>query len=130
MTLNHQLITDNGPSTVVNLMVGDASSTGLSSILNRENFAARIFSEEEKQTRSTYLKLSNVHYSLLSFIPMIKNSSVKCLVDSQSAARIVETGSTKEDLQWFAREIFHICFENNSTLKVDCIPGLHQGKLI
>ena len=28
----------------------------------------------------------------------------------------------KEDLQWFAMEIFHICFKNNITLKVDCIP--------
>ena len=53
---------------------------------------------------------------------MIKNSSVKCLVDSQTAYRIFETGSMKEDLQWFAMEIFHICFKNNITLKVDCIP--------
>ena len=28
----------------------------------------------------------------------------------------------KEDIQWFAREIFYICFENNITLKMDCIP--------
>ena len=53
---------------------------------------------------------------------MIKSSSVKFLVDSQSAARIVETGSMKDDLQWFATEIFHICYLNSISLKVEWIP--------
>ena len=66
----------------------------------------------------------NVHYSLLSFLPMTKNSCVKCLVDRQSAARIVETGSMKEDLQYFSTEIFHLCFQNNINLKVDWMLAL------
>ena len=122
MTLNYRLIADVGPPSVVNVIEGDASSTGLGSTLNRESMAARIFSEEERETHSTYRELSNIHYSLLSFVPMIKNSSVKFLVDSQSAARIVKTSSMKEDLQWFATEIFHICFKNNVALKVDWVP--------
>lgn len=107
---------------VLNVIEGDASSSGLGSILNRDKMAARIFSEEERSTHSTYRELSNIHYSMLSFLPLIKNSSVKFLVDSQSAARIVESGSMKEELQWFATEIFHICFQNNISLKVDWIP--------
>ena len=96
----------------MNVIKGDAS-TGLDSILNRDDIAARVFFEEERDTHSTYRELSNIHYSLLSFLPMIKNSSVKFLVDSQSAARIVDTGSMKEHLYWFATEIFHNCLENN-----------------
>ena len=120
--LNYRLVATKGPPAVVNVIEGDASSTGLGSILNRESMAARIFSDEERQMHSTYRELSTVHYSLLSFLPMIKNSSVKFLVDSQSAVRIIETGSMKEDLQWFATEIFHVCFLNNIDLKVDWIP--------
>ena len=120
--LNRRLISEPAPPTVLNIIEGDASSTGLGSILNRECLAARIFSQEERETHSTFRELSNIHHSLLSFLPMIKNSSVKFLVDSQSAARIVDTGSMKDDVQWFATEIFHICFQNNIALKVQWIP--------
>lgn len=126
--LNHSIISESGPPTVMNVIEGDASSTGLGSILNRENLTARIFSQEERETHSTYRELANIHYSLLSFLPMIKDSSVKFLVDSQSAARIVETGSMKEELQWFATEIFFICYKNNIALKVEWIPR-DQNKL-
>ena len=84
--------------------------------------AARIFSSEERDTHSTFRELANIHYSLHAFLPYIKNSSVKFLVDSQSAARIVDVGSMKDNLQWFATEIFHFCFKNNIALKVDWIP--------
>ena len=120
--LNYRVVVETGPPSVFNIIEGDASSTGLGSILNRENLAARIFSEKERETHSTYRELANIHHSLLSFLPMIKNLHVKFLVDSQSAARIVESGSMKEDLQWFATEIFHICYENNVSLKIDWIP--------
>ena len=120
--LNYRRVADQGPPKVFNIIEGDASSTGLGSILNREHLAARIFSNEEKETHSTYRELSNIHYSLLAFLPRIKNSSVKFLVDSQSAARIVDSGSMKEELQWFATEIFHICFRNNISFRAEWIP--------
>ena len=94
----------------------------MGSILNRESMAARIFSHEERQTHSTYREVANIHDSLLSFLPQIKNSSVKFLVDNQAAVTIVETGSMKEELQYFSTEIFHLCFQNNINLKVDWIP--------
>ena len=118
----YRVVVETSPPSVFNIIEGDASSTGLGSILNRENLAARIFSEEERVTHSTYRELANIHHSLLSFLPMIKDSHVKFLVDSQSTAKIVETGSMKDDLQWFATEIFQICFKNNISLKVDWIP--------
>ena len=120
--LNCRMITDNGPPQIFQVIEGDASSTGCGSYLNKEKLAARIFSEEERETHSTYRELANIHFSLLSFLPFIKNSSVKFLVDSQSAARIVDTGSMKAELQWFATEIFQFCFKNNIALKVDWIP--------
>ena len=120
--LNYRLIADQGPPKVLNIIEGDASSTGLGSILNRENLAARIFSQEERERHSTYRELANIHYSLLAFLPKIQNSSVKFLVDSQAAAKIVETGSMKEELQWFATEIFHVCFANNISFRVEWIP--------
>ena len=126
--LNYRIVADQGPPMVLNVIEGDASSTGLGSILNREDLAARIFSQGERETHSTYRELANIHYSLLAFLPKIKNSSVKFLVDSQSAAKIVETGSMKDELQWFSTEIFHLCFQNNISLKVDWIPR-EQNKL-
>ena len=120
--LNHRVISEPTAPTVLNLIEGDASATGLGSILNKDSLAARLFSPWERETHSTYRELANIHHSLLSFLPMIRNTNVKFLVDSQSAARIVDTGSMKDDLQWFATEIFHICFDNNIALKVEWIP--------
>ena len=120
--LNCRLIFDNSPPKTFQVIEGDASSTGCGSYLNKEKLAARIFSEEERETHSTYRELANIHFSLLAFLPYIKNSSVKFLVDSQSAAKIVDTGSMKPELQWFATEIFLFCFKNNISLIVEWIP--------
>ena len=120
--LNCRFVANPGPPKIFHVIEGDASSTGVGSILNRDKMAARIFSIEERETHSTFRELANIHHSLHSFLPYIKNSSVKFLVDSQSAARIVDVGSMKDDLQWFATEIFHFCFKNNIALKVDWIP--------
>ena len=120
--LNCRFVANPGPPKILHVIEGDASSTGVGSILDREKMAARIFSSEERDTHSTFRELANIHYSLHAFLPYIKNSSVKFLVDSQSAARIVDVGSMKDNLQWFATEIFHFCFKNNIALKVDWIP--------
>ena len=120
--LNCRFMAENGPPKTFDLIEGDASATGCGSYLNKDKMAARIFSNEERQTHSTYRELANIHFSLLAFLPYIRNSSVKFLVDSQSAARIVETGSMKPELQWFATEIFHFCFRNNISLMISWIP--------
>ena len=127
-SLNCRYVADKGPPKLLHVIEGDASNTGCGSILNRECKAARIFSAPERETHSTFRELANIHFSLHAFLPQIKNSSVKFLVDSQSAAKIVDTGSMKPELQWFASEIFHLCFQNNISLKVDWIPR-EQNKL-
>ena len=120
--LNCRSITMNKPPVIFNVIEGDASSTGCGSWLNRENMAARIFSPEERETHSTFRELANVHFSLLAFLPKIKNSTVKFLVDNQSAVHILENGSMKPEMQFFATEVFHFCFKNDIKLKVEWIP--------
>ena len=119
--LNYRIVSETGPPLSFNLIEGDASSTGCGSILNRKSVAARIFSENERQTHSTYRELANVHFSLHSFLSEIKGSNVKFLVDNSSAVRIIEYGSMKPELHYFAREIFDFCFRNAIKLKVEWV---------
>ena len=120
--LNSRSCMEKGPPKVLNVIKGDASSSGCGSILNNQFLAARLFSVDEKETHSTFRELTNIHFSIHAFLNDIKDSSVKFLVDSQSAARIIEVGSMKPDLQWFASEIFFLCFQNNISLSVEWIP--------
>ena len=120
--LNCRSCSEKGPPKIFHVIEGDASSSGCGSILDKNFLAARLFSSSERETHSTFRELANLHFSLLAFLPKLKDSAVKFLVDSQSAARIVSTGSMKPELQWFASEIFYICFNNGISLKVDWIP--------
>ena len=120
--LNSRSCIEKGPPMVLNVIEGDASSSGCGSILNHHLLAARIFSPDERDTHSTFRELANIHFSIHAFLPHIKGSDVKFRVDSQSAARIIDVGSMKPELQWFATEIFYLCFNNNISLKVEWIP--------
>ena len=120
--LNCRSCIDKQPPILLNVIEGDASSTGCGSILNNHLLAARIFSEGEREAHSTFRELANIHFSIYAFLPNIKNSDVKFRVDNQASARIIEVGSMKPDLQWFATEIFFLCFNNNISLKVEWIP--------
>jgi hypothetical protein len=113
---------------VVDLIKGDASNTGCGSFLNElDNVTARLFSEFERSTSSTWRELSNIQFSLWSFLPQIKNRSVKFLTDSQAAARICQVGSMNPVLQYFAHEIFNLCFQNLIDFKIHWIPrGLNK----
>ena len=126
--LNCRDLIDQNPPKVMNLIEGDASGTGCGSWLNRDMLAARIFSIEERDTHSTFRELANIHFSLASFLPKIKNSTVKFLIDNQSAVHILENGSMKPELQYFATQVFHFCFDNNIKLQVQWIPR-DQNKL-
>ena len=110
------------PPKVMHVIEGDASATGCGSWLNREKLAARIFSPEERECHSTFRELANVHFSILAFLPQIKNSSVKFLVDNQAAVAIIDHGSSKPELQFFAKEIFHLCYDNSIKLTVQWVP--------
>jgi hypothetical protein len=71
---------------------------------------------------STWRELANVHFSLEALMPFIKDSSVKFMVDSQSAQRILQCGSMKEDCHWFAKNTFELCLSNNVSLDVSWLP--------
>ena len=120
--MNCRIVSESKPPMSFNLIEGDASGTGCGSILNKALVAARIFSEDERRTHSTYRELANVHFSLLSYVSDIKGTNVKFLIDSSSAARIIECGSMKPELNFFAQEIFQFCFRNEIKLKVEWIP--------
>ena len=126
--LNCRSLCEEKPPQVLNLIEGDASGTGCGSWLNKDKLTARIFSAYERETHSTFRELANVHFSLMSFLPEIKNTSVKFLVDSQSAVHIIKNGSMKPELQYFATEVFHLCFQNNVKLYVQWIPR-EQNKM-
>ena len=106
----------------IDIIEGDASSTGCGSVLNFENIAARIFSEGERRESSTWREIANIHFSLFSFLDRIKDRSIKFRTDSQSAAKICKIGSMNVVLQLIAEEIHDLCFRNNITLVVEWIP--------
>ena len=87
---------------IVELLEGDASSSGCGSILNDELVAARIFDGRERQQSSTYREICNIHFLLLSFLERLKGRSVVFKTDSQAAARISKVGSMNPVLQHFA----------------------------
>jgi hypothetical protein len=84
--------------------------------------AARLFFFREKDQHSTYRELIGVQYALESFLPKIKFSHVKILVDNQAAVRIIDTGSMKEELHKFAMSVFNTCLHNSISLSVEWIP--------
>ena len=107
---------------VVNLIESDASSTGCGSILNKSCVTARLFDKDEREQSSTHREISNIHFSLVSFLPNVKGRSVTLKTDSQSAAKICKIGSMNPVLQHFAEAIFELCFVNKIDLVVDWIP--------
>ena len=98
--LNCRSCIEKGPPMVLNVIEGDASSSGCGSILNHQLIAARIFSPGERDTHSTFRELANIHFTIHAFLPHIKGSDVKFRVDSQSAARIIDVGSMKPELSF------------------------------
>ena len=113
---------------MVDLIEGDASSTGCGGILNDNKVAAKIFDDIERKQSSTYREISNIHFSLVSFLSNIKSRSVTFKTDSQSAAKICKIGSMNAVLQHFAEAIFEICFSNNIKLNVEWIPRSQNEK--
>ena len=101
---------------------GDASGTGCGSILNNEDITARIFSEPERETSSTWRELANIHYTVHAFLPKLKGRTVRFNCDSQCAVKICKIGSMKPQLHSLAEDIFNICFENKVKLCLNWFP--------
>ena len=56
--------------------------------------------------------LSAILFALHSFLPLLVGSYVKWFSDSQSACKIIQKGSMKNDLHAIALEIFQFCANN------------------
>ena len=123
-SLNCREVCNDRSPKVFNLIEDDASATGYGSILNNDLtlVAARKLSNEERDMHSTWRQLANIHFSLTSFLPNIKFSRVNFLVDSQSVAKIINTGNMKLDLQWFTMSIFKVCLFLGMSLKDEWVP--------
>ena len=111
------------PPTCVHVIASDASNSGVGSLLDDlDTKAARLLSDEEKHKHSTYRELLAVSHALKSFLPRIRHSRVKMLLDNQSAARIIEVGSMKPDVHALAMDIFFTCLTNGISLATQWIP--------
>ena len=102
----------------------DASATGCGSIitLNEDHICHKLWEPSECSKSSTWRELAAIYFSLESFAPVLEGSLVKWFTDSQSAAKIVEVGSMKLDLQRLAVKIFQFCVAHNIRLEVQWIP--------
>jgi hypothetical protein len=102
---------------------GYASATGCgSSMEGRSEVAARSFTQSERDAHSTWRELENVHFTLKSFLPFIKNCSVTIFVDNESSVNIIQNGSMKPECHQFAVEIFKTCTVNKVSLNMKWIP--------
>ena len=123
VSLNSRCCDIQKPPTFLHVIASDASNSGVGSLLdNFHTKALRLLSEEEKQKHSTYRELLAVSHALKSFLPKIRHSRVRMLLDNQSAARIIEVGSMKSELHALAMEIFFTCLNNGISLATQWIP--------
>ena len=110
------------PPSSLNIVESDASDSGCGSILNASDKALRLFSSSERSNHSTFRELVAASHALHSFLPKIKHSKVKLLVDNKSAARILDVGSMKAELHKIAMDVFFLCIKNGISLEVEWIP--------
>ena len=80
----------------------DTSATGSGAIIcNDIHIAHKLWTELETMQSSTWRELNTI-FAIKSFIPIIAGSQLKIFPDSQAAARVVEVGSMKIELQKMA----------------------------
>ena len=109
----------------------DASSTGCGAhmTLNHEYVCHTMWSENERMKSSTWRELYAIEFALRSFCGELKNSRVKWFTDNRAAAKIVEVGSMRYDLQCFALRIFQICLAYKISLDIQWVPRNEVAKV-
>ena len=111
------------PPVCLNVIATDASDSGCGAIIKgRDIRTAILLSKEQSLRHSTFHELIAVKRALESFLPKIKYSTVKLLVDNQSAVRIIDVGSMKADLHEIAIGIFFTCLKNGISLITEWVP--------
>ena len=105
--LNNKSCGSLAPPVYLNVIASDASDSGCGAILNGSNLKTAILLSKDQSVRhSTYRELIAVKHAIESFLPKIKHSTVKLLVDNQSAVRIIDVGSMKSELHEIVIGIF------------------------
>ena len=100
----------------------DASSVASGAIVSLDNnIAHKNWSPSEKTQSSTWRELETIWFALNSFNCLLQNSRVKLFTDSQTAAKIMEVGSMKTDLQSIVIQIFDLSLKHRIFLEVQWI---------
>lgn len=105
-------------------MFTDASNYAAAGVLlHVENHVVHVmFTNHEKQQRSTFRELKAVELALKSLSSKLDRKHVKLYTDNQNVVRIINTGSMKTDLQKIAFSIFELCVKSCIFLDVAWIP--------
>lgn len=85
-----------------------------------------VWNNEEQAKSSTFRELRAVYLALRAYGSLLENSKVKWFSDSQSCVKIVQSGSTKLDLQLESLNIFKLCLKWNIDLSIQWVPREHN----
>jgi len=89
-------------------------------IVNCKNSVHRsAWSEIEQIQNSTFREIRAVYFELRAYARFVEGKSAKWLSDSQSCVHIIQSGSSKPELQRAALHIFQLCFDYNIDSRVD-----------
>ena len=97
-------------------------AAGAYSVNYKDHIYQAFWSEEEAQKHSTYRKMKAVLLALDSFSDKLNNKNVKWFTDSKNCARILQSGSFKEDLHSVACQIYSLCASKGISLEIHWIP--------
>jgi hypothetical protein len=87
-----------------------------------ECIAHKQWSDQEKTKSSTWRELKCIEWGLISLSKFFVNKHVQWFTDSKNCEIIVQSGSSKTELQSLALSIFHFCIANQTVLAVSWIP--------
>ena len=106
------------------IVYSDASSVacGGYTVGVRDSVVHRAWTLEESKKSSAWRELVGVFTVLTSVIHLLKGQNVKWFTDNQAVVRIIEKGSMKADLQYYALQIYRICVLNNIRLEMQWVP--------
>ena len=106
------------------MLYNDASSivVGAYSVNFKDHICQAFWTEEEAQKSSTYREIQTALLALDSFSDKLNSKNVKWFTDSQNCARILQSGSFKEDLHSLAFQIYSVCASKGISLDIHCIP--------